>query len=349
MSGKNKQHGITHSKTMFGSTDVDQGKEYLREFLREHPVSKHAAFLILQEVFISGGGERVYGEATKGTAALEDRMLVHCSKDRCQIALNEWGSSLPSLPSLNADDFSKRHMRDRSRSLSDGQKAKVAKINEERAQKNEPALTADQIEEILNPPMTGGEFLSKFKEIRSRIENHVHPAYDNAMTKGKSIPSGKQFADIVDQIRVALWKGKEIARIETLLKNRESAAKKAALKGKSAPVTKASDKEEPMEADYMPPHLFVWILRTNFFSDELFASSFNNSSNRRIASRARRNAVISSKSSMVCGVAVVFATVSCQNYGSHSLVKNRKKTTAATDCHSFAAHKERFSPAMAVP
>ena len=89
MSGKNKQHGITHSKTMFGSTDVDQGKEYLREFLREHPVSKHAAFLILQEVFISGGGERVYGEATKGTAALEDRMLVHCSKDRCQIALSD--------------------------------------------------------------------------------------------------------------------------------------------------------------------------------------------------------------------------------------------------------------------
>ena len=68
---------------------VDQGRNYVKNFLAEHPISNTNAFDLVQTLAWSGVGTRVFGEPRGSIAEVERKMALHYTAARLDIIRND--------------------------------------------------------------------------------------------------------------------------------------------------------------------------------------------------------------------------------------------------------------------
>ena len=244
---------------MMEAEGTDQGEDYLRKFYSEHPPTNMEGFNLFQALAVAGTGMRVYSEARSNAPDIERKMLNHFTGARMDSVRNSPFITFPDLLTNRA--ISKGDLRERPRPRNAVITTEIAKLTAEKASKG-LTPTEEEIDDIVNPLLTGKNLLADFKSLRKEIENIIGPAHLSSLTKTtKIIPSGQQYTDHITQIRQKTWIEKEGVRILNLKNSREKAAATALAAGKSAaPQQKASTEIQPMSKSFMPPSLVIWIL-----------------------------------------------------------------------------------------
>ena len=174
-------------------------------------------------------------------------------------------------PGITVDNLKRTHLKQRQRKLTEAERTKVEKANNDRRENGLVGdLSDDEVSDLLNPKLSDSDLLVQFKALRAYNENITEPALKECMTKStKEIPSGKQLRDILEAVLKKCWANKEEIRIAHLVKSRTSAALKAKAANKEIDESKyrSSTGVQEMPENWMPVEIGPWLRHGDLADD----------------------------------------------------------------------------------